>query len=275
MLNWDEGLHISVGDLISSSGDLGSSSTLHQHIKELFETGFIDYQGHPDDGRIKVPFPSEATIKYYEELAQYTTKCFESQSLNSSDVPAYLSSSGLLSQAYLQAQAEALKAYSLAEKQIAASETLSQLTQGVCEAITAQPLYLCAWIGFSSTALSRAIEMASVAGVAKAYGETLKLSWDPNSVYGCGPTGIAIRSGRSVVMSDTEMTTNFGPWVESTRRYGIRSAISTPLISKSKALGILIVYAKEPYSFGPTEIFLFEKLGSQIVNAIDAVLNKS
>ena len=49
MLNWHEELNISVGDLISSSSDLASPSSLHKHIKLLFDAGFITYLDDQDE----------------------------------------------------------------------------------------------------------------------------------------------------------------------------------------------------------------------------------
>lgn len=268
MLNWHEELNISVGDLISSSSDLASPSSLHKHIKLLFDAGFITYLDDQDDRRIKIPIPSENTIQYYEDLAFYAEKCFGDKSFDLNDPNSILYSSDLLNQSYLRAQSQALLAYSLAEQQIHNAKSFQELTRGVCEAIASQNIYICACIGFSKIDSFRSIEMVAVEGEAKAYGEALTLSWDPNNIYGSGPTGIAIRSGKSVVLSDTEVANNFGPWVEHTRQAGIRSSISVPIFVQDKPSGIIIIYSSEPYSFGPTEIYLFEKLSNRISSAI-------
>ncbi|QWD91670.1 GAF domain-containing protein [Polynucleobacter sp. MWH-Braz-FAM2G] len=268
MLNWDEKLNISVGDLISSSSELGSPSSLQQHIKALFDAGIINYRDDLDDRRIKIPIPSTDTLKYYEDLAIYVEKCFETKTFDPNDPKVLFNTPGILSQAYLNAHSQALSAYAQSKKQLATSKTVKEVTQGVCSAIVAQNLYICACIGFSKVDSSKSIEISAVDGSAKGYGQSLTVSWDPNSIYGSGPTGIAIRSGKSVVMSDSEMAGNFGPWVDNARRFGIRSSISVPLFFQKKATGVLIIYAKEPYSFGPSEIYLFEKLSAELAEFI-------
>ncbi|WP_162785423.1 GAF domain-containing protein [Polynucleobacter necessarius] len=177
--------------------------------------------------------------------------------------------SDLLSQAYLEAQRSAITAFADAEKVVEVGKSFREIAEGVCHAIASQDLYICVYVGLLTTEFNKSLQMVAVDGEAKGYGKSLSLSWDPNSVYGSGPTGIALRSGEPVVMSDTEMASNFGPWVSNARLFGIRSSLSVPLVADGKNIGILIVYSKEPSSFGPSEIFIFKKLAKKLAGAVN------
>lgn len=117
MLNWDEGLIVSVDDLIFSSSEIGSSSVLRKHLDELVAQGFIEFQQSEEDSSIEIPYPTVKTIKYYQDLAQYLEKCFAVSS-SSDDPVALLAGPDILSQDYLKAQSQALSAYSMALEQI-------------------------------------------------------------------------------------------------------------------------------------------------------------
>lgn len=138
----------------------------------------------------------------------------------------------------------------------------------MCSAIAGEELYVCACIGFAKLDSHAMIEIVASEGKAKEYGKNLLLSWDPQNEFGTGPTGVAIRSGKTVAMSDVDMAINFGPWVERAKSFGIRSTLSVPLFMSNKPIGILIIYSDQPNSFGPVEIHLFEKLSAQLVAAI-------
>jgi DNA-binding MarR family transcriptional regulator len=267
MLNWDEGLTISTNDLIFSSSEIGSRSTLTKHLEDLLALGFIEFHKSEDDPRVEIPFPTSGTIKYYEDLAFYLEKCFGANSLNN-DPFALLVDSDILSQDYLNAQSQALAAYTMAVEQIDRNKSIPVLARDICKAITSQERYVCACIGFAKLDTHAMIEIVASEGKAKKYGENLLLSWDPKNEYGTGPTGVAIRSGRTVTISDIDMAINFGPWVEKAKSFGIRSTLSVPLFMDNKPIGILIIYSGLTNSFGPVKIHLFEKLGAQLVTAI-------
>lgn len=267
MLNWDEGLTVSTNDLIFSSSEIGSSPILKRHLEELHALGFIEFRKSEEGSCIEFPLPTSGTIKYYEDLAQYLEKCFE-VSHPANDPVALLASTNILSQDYLRAQSQALSSYSMAIEQIVSNKSISVMAKDICKAITSQGLYVCSCIGFAKLDSHAMIEIVASEGTAKKYGESLLLSWDPQNEYGTGPTGVSIRSGRSVAMSDIDMAINFGPWVERAKSFGIRSTLSVPLFIEAKPIGILIVYSGLPNSFGPVEIHLFEKLGAQLASAI-------
>lgn len=268
MLNWDEGLTISTDDLIFSSSEIGTQPVLRKHLSDLVEMGLIQSIADQGEQGIETHVPTKDTIKYYEDLAKYLEKCFEVSESGVEDPIVHLANSDILSQAYINAQSEALSAYSKAVEQIDPKKSIEVLAGDICRALTSGDLYICACVGFATLDSRAMIKVIASDGKAKKYGENLSLSWDPSNSYGTGPTGISIRTGRTVVISDIEMAINFGPWVERAKGFGIQSTVSVPLFWQGKPIGVLIVYARLPNSFGPVEIHLFEKLGAQLAAAI-------
>ncbi|QWD61777.1 GAF domain-containing protein [Polynucleobacter sp. MWH-UH25E] len=258
---------VSMDDLIFSSSEIGSRAILSKHLKDLVTLGFIELHQSEDDSSIEIPSPTAETIKYYQDLAQYLEKCFETNP-SSNDPAALLVGSDILSHDYLKAQSHALSAYTLAVEQIDSKKSIPILARDICSAITNQERYVCACVGFAKIDSHAMIEIVASEGKAKEYGKNLLLSWDPKSDYGTGPTGVAIRSGKTVAISDIDMAINFGPWIEKAKEFGIRSTVSVPLFIDKKPIGILILYSDQPNSFGPVKIHLFEKLGAQLVAAI-------
>ena len=167
----------------------------------------------------------------------------------------------------------ALSAYVNASRILIRAKSIEELIDGVCQGVTNQPPYVLACVGLNRSGPDKAIDIVGWAGKAKGYAEDLALSWDENNPLGQGPTGIAIRSRKSILCEDTESAPNFGSWVKRARDNGIRSSISVPLFENDNPIGIFIVYASQPSAFGTAETKLFEMLADELSYGISN-LNK-
>jgi PAS domain S-box-containing protein len=81
---------------------------------------------------------------------------------------------------------------------------------------------------------------------------------------GRGPTGIAIRENRVVVVNDWERDPIIAPWREKGIKRGFFSSMSIPLEEENRIIGALTFYAGEPNFFTPEEVNLFKSLRDNI-----------
>lgn len=158
----------------------------------------------------------------------------------------------------------ALSAYVNASRILIRAKTIKDLINGVCEGVTRQHPYILASVGLAKPGSDKTFEFVGSAGSALRYLEGLTLSWDENSEFGQGPTGVSVRSRKSVVCSDVEIANNYGSWIHKARECGIRSSISIPFYENEEPLGIFIIYADQPNAFGSAEIELFETLAEEL-----------
>lgn len=136
----------------------------------------------------------------------------------------------------------------------------------ICQELIHDNLFRMAWIGLIDADRTTVRPLAE-AGFVQDYLARAEIRCD-DSPQGRGPTGIAIRTGATVINNDTETSPAFEPWRERARALGYRSSAATPLRSHGRVIGTLNVYAAEPDAFGPDQVMLLEKLATDLGVAI-------
>jgi len=159
----------------------------------------------------------------------------------------------------------ALSALSEAAAALARADSTDLLVAEVCSAIAAQGPYVLAWVGRAEEDEDKTVTVMGGAGSAVAYIENIVVSWSDQAITGMGPGGVAIRTGKSSVVVDSELDEGFISWRELARKFGIRSAIGCPIPDgETHPFGVLLVYSKVPNAFGESEVQLFESLAQEI-----------
>ncbi len=159
----------------------------------------------------------------------------------------------------------ALSALSEAAAALARADSTDLLVAEVCSAIAAQGPYVLAWVGKAENDENKTVQVMGGAGSALAYIENIVVSWSDKNISGMGPGGLAIRTGKSSVVVDSELDEGFVSWRELARKFGIRSAIGCPIPDgEAHPFGVLLVYSKVPNAFGDSEVQLFESLAQEI-----------
>ena len=159
----------------------------------------------------------------------------------------------------------ALSALSEAAAALARADSTDLLVAEVCSAIAAQGPYILAWVGRAQNDENKTLQVMGGAGSALAYIENIVVSWSDKNISGMGPGGLAIRTGKSSVVVDSELDEGFISWRELARKFGIRSAIGCPIPDgEAHPFGVLMVYSKVPNAFGESEVQLFESLAQEI-----------
>ena len=159
----------------------------------------------------------------------------------------------------------ALSALSEAAAAFARADSVDILVKEVCEAIARQGPYVLAWVGKADDDAYKTVKVLGGGGSAIGYIQNIRVSWSENSVTGAGPAGVAIRTGRTSVVVDSELDPGFMAWRKQAQQFGIRSAIGCPIPDgDSHPFGVLLVYSKAPNTFGIAEVRLFEGLAMQV-----------
>jgi putative nucleotidyltransferase with HDIG domain len=159
----------------------------------------------------------------------------------------------------------ALSALSEAAAAFARADSEEILVKGVCDAIAKQGPYVLAWVGKADDDADKTVKVLGGGGSAIGYIQNIRVSWSENSVAGAGPAGVAIRTGRTSVVVDSELDPGFMAWRKQAQQFGIRSAIGCPIPDgDSHPFGVLLVYSKAPNTFGNAEVRLFEGLAMQV-----------
>ena len=141
-------------------------------------------------------------------------------------------------------------------------EDENELLQKACLALANGRSYKLARIGFIQED-SYDVKPVAQAGFATDYFKSLKVTWD-NSEYGRNPSGMAIKTGKPVVIQDVDTDENFRFWRDTASKYGFASVAALPLTVRDKVIGMLAVYSETRGVFNEDEIDLLKELAGDI-----------
>ena len=147
--------------------------------------------------------------------------------------------------------------------QLTARERTRQglLTQS-CQVLVQHGEYRMAWIGLADFS-DGTVQPVAYAGTAEDYLKNTVIRCDTTPL-GQGPTGTAIREGRSAINQDTELNSDFAPWRKMALAYGYRCSAAIPLRVAGEIIGAVSVYSDKHGAFNQDEIALLEDLTEDI-----------
>ena len=144
--------------------------------------------------------------------------------------------------------------------QILEGADIREVMETACEAIVAMGYRMC-WIGQPDP--DHIVRPVAFKGFTDGYPENIDIRWDDSS-EGKGPTGTAIRTGRSCVIQSIRESPLFGPWRENAIGHGYRSMAAFPLKSgEGEVIGVLNVYSDREGAFGDEEVGRLEMFAQQ------------
>ena len=143
------------------------------------------------------------------------------------------------------------------------------LLKDVCHIICEEAGYGMAWVGYAEHDAAKTVRPVAWAGRDSEYIATAGLSWADDTERGCGPAGVAIRSGEIVYVQDFRSDPRMAPWRESVLQHGYRSGIALPLRDDhGRIFGVLLIYSSELNAITPDEIRLLEELAGDLAFGI-------
>jgi len=104
-------------------------------------------------------------------------------------------------------------------------------------------------------------------GYEEGYLKKLNITW-ADTEQGRGPTGTAIRTGKSSIARNIFTDPNFAPWRAEATKRGYASSMALPLISGDQTFGALNIYAAEPEAFEEEEAKLLVELADDLAYGV-------
>ena len=127
-----------------------------------------------------------------------------------------------------------------------------------------------AWISFAEQDEKKNVFPVAQVGYGEGYLESAKITWVDNE-SGRGPTGTAIRTGKTFIIKNILTDPNYASWRAEATERGYASTIVLPLIAKSRIFGALNICAIEPDAFDEEKIKLLMEMADDLAYGIMAL----
>ena len=146
-------------------------------------------------------------------------------------------------------------------------QSREQLFEEICRIIVDHGRFKMAWIGWLDPQ-DPEVKVAARHGDVSGYLNNIRIFADDRP-EGRGPTGIALREGRTYVCHDFATDPITQPWRAAAARSHFASCIGVPIRLGGGIRGALMVYASEKNFFGKPEVALMEEAALDISFALD------
>jgi PAS domain S-box-containing protein len=160
-----------------------------------------------------------------------------------------------------------LRALSRSNEALMRAEEESAFLKEVCRIVVQDCGYAMVWIGYASDDDDKTVRPVAHAGFSEGYLETLNLTWADRE-RGRGPTGTAIRTGKTVLCTDMLTDQRFEPWRDEAVRRGYASSLALPLLEGGRAFGAVTIYSTQPDPFSEEEIVLLSEMADDLTYGI-------
>jgi len=149
------------------------------------------------------------------------------------------------------------------------------LLQDICQAIVETGGYLQAGVGQALHDEARTVGRMAQAGEGLLDAAWPAMRWDA-SEHGRGPSGTAIRTGRTALVRDVVTDPDLGPWREQALQRGHGSVLAVPLRGQHQAVwGALSIVAAECDAFDAEEVALLEEAATDLAFGIEALRTRA
>jgi PAS domain S-box-containing protein len=161
-----------------------------------------------------------------------------------------------------------LRAISNCNQSLLRATDEQSLLQEICRIVCEEAGYRMAWVAYAEHDEAKSVRPAAWTGTEEAYLTSLGITW-ADTERGCGPTGTAIRGGKTCCIQDFATDPRLAPWQESALQHDFRSGIALPLKDEhASAFGSLTIYSAQCNAFAPEEIRLLEELAGDLAFGI-------
>jgi PAS domain S-box-containing protein len=124
-----------------------------------------------------------------------------------------------------------------------------------------------AWIGMKE-GREGVVKPVAWDGVEDGYLTSIKKISVADVPEGRGPAGTSIREGKTVCCNDIATDPIMAPWRDEAIKRGYRSSIGLPLFVHGNPIGVLNLYAAEPFFFSEAECELLKEVTSDLSFAL-------
>jgi PAS domain S-box-containing protein len=150
-----------------------------------------------------------------------------------------------------------------------------ELFNNVCRIMCESAGYRMAWVGMVEHDAARSIRPVAWGGVEDGYLEIAAITWS-DAERGNGPTGVAVRTGKTDFCQDFVTDPKTAPWRDNALARGYRSSLAIPLSDTSGSVyGVFTLYSGQANAFTPSEITLLEELAGDLAFGISVLRTRS
>jgi len=168
----------------------------------------------------------------------------------------------------------AFNTLSEASQALVLSEHEDGLLHEMCEVAVKEGGYRLAWYGRKVYDDACSVAKVATSDLNRDYVEGLDVRWD-DGPQGQGPTGRAIRLGKTFALRDFRTDASFAPWKDTAAAHDFLSCIALPVWIEGKLDGAWQVYASEPDAFAPAAVSMLESLAAEIGFGLTRVRDRS
>ncbi|MBI3902046.1 MAG: PAS domain S-box protein [Nitrosomonadales bacterium] len=133
----------------------------------------------------------------------------------------------------------------------------------ICKLIVEIGGYSMVWVGYAEHDAGRTVRPIAWHGFEDGYLDSAAISW-ADEERGRGPTGSAIRTGKTQIIQDFMSDPGMTPWREAAAERGYQSSIALPLMHGDQAFGALTIYSPVVKAFNSEEVTLLEELADEL-----------
>ena len=152
---------------------------------------------------------------------------------------------------------------------IVRSASRADLLHSICRIAVEIGGYRMGWVGMACDDARKSVEPVAHAGPNDGYLESLQLSWSADEPAGRGPAGVAIRSGKTVIVRDIRRSATFANRIEQMLQHGFHAVICLPLRNAQRTFAVLYLYAPEVLHISAQETRLLEELATDMAFGLE------
>lgn len=154
-----------------------------------------------------------------------------------------------LAQAAWESQLSASQLVGAASKVLLRETDEHMLFQRICQQVHQVGRFTMCWVGLTDTDAMKTVRPVAEFGEGTEFIRHAPITADRTSVYGNGPTGVAIRKKAAILVQDMLTEPQCFPWREGALATGLTACLSLPIVVRHEAVGALTVYkAQEPFT---------------------------
>lgn len=163
---------------------------------------------------------------------------------------------------------QTLKALNLCNKELLHADDEQSLLDAICKIIVGIGGYKMAGVGFAEHDDNKTVRFVAQHGDDHGYLARANVNWRDDNKRGCGPVGVAIRTGQAHIINDMKTENSFEPWKKAALESGYASAVAIPLTVEEMVLGVLVVYSSETNDFDKEKLELLHSLANNLAYGI-------
>jgi PAS domain S-box-containing protein len=152
------------------------------------------------------------------------------------------------------------------------SKNREELLQEICSIAVTYGKFRMSWIGILDDD-GKTVNTAAFSGVEEGFFKNENEILILEEPRGNGPTGTAMREGRTVICNNIATDTIMERWRDRAKELGYRSSISIPIVVLDKIIGSFNLYSEDTNSFSlEEEVELLEKITQNIAFTLESII---